>query len=1571
MNWYEPADSDGAIGTPTCWVYLTLQRTFPTTSTADDTVGRFSLGTAAPGCPPLGTNNLVGTSYETARGCYSEFWSFNQKLDTAITISDCFQNGPIPPTTLDIVMAMGATGAAAVPLTGYNLPGQPEYSFPSLVSNPHQSYDGSYITFNLVTNAILEGQSGGFGGATHNDIWKFNVSLVPTQVSGKTKQAGKTAYIGAPATCTATVTQPAASATINGDGTTWQYPLTSTTSGCTAIYSAEYDYDGELEGVSRIAPYTFVSNPYHLGNGPHSVTVTYRDVKNNILATSPAVSFSVENNLPQNTCATTCTDISVTSASVAPITIPSAAQTNSAVVSFYGSGAVSVVGGTYCGRVTSSATVNCGTTTAGNLLAVYVRWQSTAGTITAATNNGGTVGYGTQASSAGGFSSEWVYFKNIGGGASTRVTITTSDSSAVLAQMAFQLSGASTTTPLDVNVTGISASSSTCVTTPFTLAQPAADEVILAGATYNNVLVATGTPGWSAILQDTGDDIAVEFINPPATWYGTMSIGITVNGPNSGISKSFYAFVDGAVIGPVVSSSATGHLQFDTTVFSNGSHNVVETVIGGNCPGCVNGIWGSMGQQEQQQTFSNGASPSWLQLSAGEITLCITSQTNCPTSATITGTIVNADGTTTAATITSCVSNNTSFVTVSGTCTVNQVALGTSIITVTSSTGDISTAVVTVLSANTLPHFLTNGTVSTSYIPCPANPCSIWQADQFDSAQGFQPSGTTSSSYAALFGPLYAIGFNTLEDGVASPTAGYANASAWQAALNAQITLDSGYVTSYGLKGIHFVADSYFRDTPSMYGTEYGAYAAWGPSGVAPWQYAIAQLTAAGNVLGIDMVDEVTSSWGGSPLAGVDTGGILIGTSYLSSPLNCVSGTVCTVVTSGVGLNGANRFIITGSGDANLDYNTTSGAPQPYSASAGSGTFTFTTPAGVGTHSYTNGANPGLKLEPYVAWTYDASNNACPPGGGSSGPCPNYIKYDVFKNIRNQTTATTGHVPITWPSVAGATGSVISNWCGKNSVSGIQMADYCTGYWSGNAAYLPTKQSLQSFIYNAMGNGSSGVRSAVYPYMNTQTPLIFETSATMNDYMFHGYPVVVTSCTGNTITTSGPHGVTNVIPDVTRLTVSGSTACNGTYYVISAPTSTTLNVALANGTFFSNQLSTAGTITTQDATIISITGIQANGTQNQDGLINGGCALTRAKLGQTFTATGYGGNFATMAGGWLVPSTVNSCSAYALWRQLPNLSSTGGTANIIPDNYYHQGVSWQTDSDTGPDAMFASAMSALIWNGAGTRNYSYQFDPQLCDYTISASSTGCYPGGALTVLVRQFGGTDFVAGTAVQGAANPSVDVARSIEAFQANAIGNLLAERLVPYAFQPRLPAPDYGRTKGWYEASARTGPSGNLLMIQNYKNSTESCTATLTPYLVPGQSIIRISATWAGIEPIVTLPPGTPSDTMTCNPGEFRAYLFPNTSSVELSKPNLSANLSSVPGASDIQVQYAYTPFVFSAPSVAGQLAIYQTYDCGTGPNCTLPADTKIGTFYYRILYLDSSNNVLKIGPLQAIPN
>jgi hypothetical protein len=287
-------------------------------------------------------------------------------------------------------------------------------------------------------------------------------------------------------------------------------------------------------------------------------------------------------------------------------------------------------------------------------------------------------------------------------------------------------------------------------------------------------------------------------------------------------------------------------------------------------------------------------------------------------------------------------------------------------------------------------------------------------------------------------------------------------------------------------------------------------------------------------------------------------------------------------------LNGASNFIITGSGDSNLDYNTT-GAPLPYHASAGSNTFTFTTPVGVGTHSYTTGANPSLQLHPFVAWTYDASNNACPGGGGggtSAGPCPNWIHYDVFKNIRNQTTATAGYPGITWPSPAGTGGSTISNWCGANVVSGMQMGDYCEAYWSSTVSYLPTKQTLRS-VYSGEGNANVGIRSAVYPAMNTQTPLIVETNGTMVDYLLHGYPITVASCAQNTITTATPHGLFNIYPDVTRVTVSGSSGgnCDGNFYVIATPTATTIQVALANNSFSPG--GTGATVAFQDGTMFT------------------------------------------------------------------------------------------------------------------------------------------------------------------------------------------------------------------------------------------------------------------------------------------------------------------------------------------------------------------------------------------------
>jgi len=194
-NWYEPADSDGAIGTPTCWIYVTTDNTITNPTYASVAIARYSLGSAVTGCPGAGTFNFVSAPYETVPGCYSEFWSFNQRLDSAITISSCFFTDALsPPSVLDIVMAMGASGTGAIQLTGYNLAGQPEYAYPTLVSNPHQSADGSYLVFDLVTNAALQGQSGGFGGATGSAIWKYKIIPVPEQLVGKTSLTGRAEY---------------------------------------------------------------------------------------------------------------------------------------------------------------------------------------------------------------------------------------------------------------------------------------------------------------------------------------------------------------------------------------------------------------------------------------------------------------------------------------------------------------------------------------------------------------------------------------------------------------------------------------------------------------------------------------------------------------------------------------------------------------------------------------------------------------------------------------------------------------------------------------------------------------------------------------------------------------------------------------------------------------------------------------------------------------------------------------------------------------------------------------------------------------------------------------------------------------------------------------------------------------------------------------------------------------------------------------------------------------------------------------------------------------------------------
>lgn len=1388
------------------------------------------------------------------------------------------------------------------------------------------------------------------------------------------------------ATCVSTVTSPTASQVI-GNTARNRFLLTSTQVGCVSLYSVQYLLDGiELMDVARTPPYSYDWTPYFTGNGVHTFTAVARDAQNNILATSPAITFSVEDDLPQNNVATNCTgavctDITVTTGSVSRLTIPGALNWGMSVASFQGAGAVTVVGSPVTNGAGGASTMNLvSAATAGNLFAVAGRVQNSGQTISVSDSRNGAYTCNTVAPDvAGGFATQWCYVKNIATG-STTITLTSSGGGSILQGYAFQLAGASTTTPADIVGAGNAFGVNQLPTSAqFNLAST--NELILAfGSWQGSGQTAAAGPGYT-VYQESAKGSAVETIAPGFGWFSTMAVTATVNGTHSTISKSIAVAVDGLSVGtPIVGTSPTAVTIVDTTNFENTSshppHTVVVTVLGGNCPGCTNGNWSSMGVWEQQFSFTNGALPSWLQSSADEVTLCTTSLTNCPTTTTLTGTIVNTDGSTTAGTVT-CGSGNTAVVTVTGSCTLNSTSTtGSALITMTETGGEVATFWANNLLANTLPHFLKNGTVSTTYIPGQ----SIWLSSLFTSLFCFNPLGagqTSSFNYAAQCGSVFSTGFNTVEDSPVAPTS-YGSAAAFISAVLADLTAKLNFYAPYNVN-IHLIADSYFRGNIALFQTMYGLNATWGPGGIGPWQYVVSQW--AGHAIGISMVDETTTTFGNWPMSGIDTSGIKLGTSYLSDPISCVSN-VCTAHTANMGLTANNNFIIHGSGDANLDYNTSqsSPAPLPYHASQGFGTFTFTA-AGVGTKNFTQLANPGLILEPQVDSTFGASPtfSPCPGGGGGGsyvGPCSNFNPYNVFKDIRTQTQATTGYPAVAWPARAGTTTTGISNWCGQTFVAGVNMADYCEAYWSGGSSYLPTKYSLQSEIKS--GELDNSVLSLVYPYMNTQTPLIYEGLGTSNDFAFNGYPIAITSCLENTITTSVPHGLKKVLPEVTRLYVIGSSGalCDGSFYVMAAPTATTLQVLKANN---SGPGSTTGaTLTFQDGT--QFTGPQpftqvsgSNQPSNFNAITGMTCAQFKSKRGQTFKVTNGNSTYLQgMLGGWISGANANTgCgNNQTPWRELANFAaSTGGNVFIIADNYYHQGTSWQFDSNSGPEAMFASTMSALIGTGAGVRTYGWNVDTQLCDPTLAGTGVGnCFadPTGNVTgVYNPQFASGNLGGNNAIQGHLNAFADVANSQIGFVANSTANLLAQRLVPYAFQQRLASPSYG--KG-FKAAIRTGSLGNLLMIQAYADNSVSCTADLTRINGGGQMMYRFSATWSGIEPIVAIAANTASDTMLCAPGEFRAYIAPVQPGSELSQPTVTPNIADVTNAVKVIVQFSYSPLVFSSGSVRSQI-LFQTFDCLASHACVLPVDRNIGTIYYRYQFLGSSNEVLATYGVETI--
>jgi hypothetical protein len=457
----------------------------------------------------------------------------------------------------------------------------------------------------------------------------------------------------------------------------------------------------------------------------------------------------------------------------------------------------------------------------------------------------------------------------------------------------------------------------------------------------------TYNPTWSVAVTGTNCS--------GTTWTGSCTLTGTLGGtyPSSGNC----VFVDGQLI------NATGTAySLNTALYPNGPHKLVfeSNGVGGYC-GEDNqwGVW------ERQITFSNGAAHLWLEGSARESWLCVTASTGCPTSTTLTGAIVNTDGSTEAATITSCAIQTIAngfgtapgIVSASG-CTISALANGSAAILMTEAGGLTRLVWVYVFSTNITPAFGNDGKIYNTWVS-PGKPFFI--ASQFFTTGDVTASQVTGANPGpSLYLANYKLqGYNTVEPGFSAAEADtyqQVSQAAFQSAQDATTTTWCTWAASNGMflelvgsgwtQGQNFWFDRGFTETYSTHGTTYIA-SDWGskcPSlaGFTPLLWGL---------------DEVNDNEGPFPYEPQPSMGSSI-TSVVAA-----SGTCTVTVTPAFGFltgYGNPTFVITGATSAGFN----SVPPSFYSSSTRNPapTFTFACP-NVANGTYNSTTDPNMLFE--------------------------------------------------------------------------------------------------------------------------------------------------------------------------------------------------------------------------------------------------------------------------------------------------------------------------------------------------------------------------------------------------------------------------------------------------------------------------------------------------------------------------------------------------------------------------------------------------------------------------------
>jgi hypothetical protein len=863
--------------------------------------------------------------------------------------------------------------------------------------------------------------------------------------------------------------------------------------------------------------------------------------------------------------------------------------------------------------------------------------------------------------------------------------------------------------------------------------------------------------------------------------------------------------------------------------------------------------------------------------------------------------------------------------------------------------GPSAQAWVYVNTQNVLPHFGTDGSILTAFDPVK----SIYYCSMFFSDQPF-----TDSDYPRAFnyGSDYASsGCNTIETAIwtaPTPYNGQTQAQ-WQSIMSSYVAGKVALVQPNNLF-LHLIGDGgMLRANGDAYTTTHSPAALiWSPPAA---QYAFSAWVN-NRVIGADMVDEVQTLYGDVPLECISTNGCFIGQNGFTQ-IACVSGGTCTVSWTGWSLRSntgsSHFFIITGSGNSNLDYNASSGCAPPYTATTIDGnSFTFPTPAGVGTATFTSGSNPSLQIEPYVYAAVDATGHEGPNEGSSAGPCVDYPRYDMFNWFMNTINNVTGRLKITWPISGGFSARSAQNWLGDP-----RMADFADVYFAPATSFLPQRFATYSILssiggayrakYGFLGNGGGSG--------NRLSPILVESEGVSTDYGFQGYQVPITNMNNGTINFGAPHQLLNIIPWSTRLWITGASTINGNFYVRDCPSPTSCNVA-SEYPSFGTTINPTATVTFQDGSTFPVNFLRSSTSDVKNSLfaITGDPSCShKSKQGQTMTFSGANlGNFDASVSTWYYPGGQLNSGCGTVMAAVSLGSSTGGTATIIANNGYVRGVNHPgpSGSETGARYEFAASMYCAVLGCAGNRIY------QIAQTSLDDPSG---PSG-VTFNFQDTGNQTYQAGL------HPHYQYGPSQLAWQANVLPVKMAARQIKYLFQPRTPSPDYG---GFLECTARQGTFGNFIGCQSFSDAVLTRTMDLSACAVPGQATIKYSAGWRGIA-ITKIAAGVTSDTAVYDPdsASYISYICSSSANAEYSPPLISVRLADVPTAAKIVIQYSYTPGLFGNPQVSSQ-ALPLVFDCTTGATCVLPVDRNIGAVFYRVIYMDANRKVLATSDVQQL--